>query len=228
MRYPGGKNFIYKTLINLIPEHDVYIEPFLGSGAVLRNKRPAKRNIGIDIDQSVIAKAHAWGRSATELHACDGIQFLSSFPFQGAEFIYCDPPYVHSTRRSNKIYQHEMTDDDHFRLTNVLAGINCKVMISGYQNDIYSSVLTGWNVIMLEVPSQTGMRKECLWLNYEPPEIPFDLRFIGRNFREREQVKRRHNRLLAKIAAMPTAERALFFGAIERQYQNDFGRSAAR
>ena len=33
-----------------MPPHDVYIEPFLGGGAIMKRKPPALRNIGIDLD----------------------------------------------------------------------------------------------------------------------------------------------------------------------------------
>ncbi len=64
MTYPGGKNGegTYQRIINLMPPHETYIEPFLGSGAILRMKRPAARNIGLDLDREVIA---AW--RATQL-----------------------------------------------------------------------------------------------------------------------------------------------------------------
>ena len=39
-----------------MPPHEVYIEPFLGSGAILRMKRPALVNIGIDRDAEAIAQ----------------------------------------------------------------------------------------------------------------------------------------------------------------------------
>lgn len=32
MTYPGGKGNAYHKIINLIPPHEVYIEPFLGRG----------------------------------------------------------------------------------------------------------------------------------------------------------------------------------------------------
>ena len=50
MNYPGGKGLLYQKFINLMPLHEVYIETHLGGGAIMRNKRPARRNIGIDID----------------------------------------------------------------------------------------------------------------------------------------------------------------------------------
>lgn len=53
--YFGGKGSCFREMINLIPPHIRYWEPFVGKGAVLRNKRPANQNIGIDIDPAVIA-----------------------------------------------------------------------------------------------------------------------------------------------------------------------------
>jgi len=57
--YPGGKNGggAYQTLINLMPPHSVYVEPFLGSGAVMRMKRPAGVNIGLDLDGDALQAA---------------------------------------------------------------------------------------------------------------------------------------------------------------------------
>lgn len=62
MTYPGGKNGagIFQRLISLMPPHDCYIEPFLGGGAVMRLKRPAALNIGVDLDPEVI---RAWQRA---------------------------------------------------------------------------------------------------------------------------------------------------------------------
>lgn len=54
MSYPGGKGAIYQWLINEIPPHNVFVSTHLGDCAVMRNKRPAAVNIGIDIDERVI------------------------------------------------------------------------------------------------------------------------------------------------------------------------------
>ena len=53
MSFPGGKNGagVFQTLINLMPPHDVYVEAFIGGGAVMRQKKPAAVNVGIDVDR---------------------------------------------------------------------------------------------------------------------------------------------------------------------------------
>ena len=51
--YPGGKGGVFQRLINIMPSHEVYIETHLGGGAVMRNKRPARYNIGIEIDPKI-------------------------------------------------------------------------------------------------------------------------------------------------------------------------------
>lgn len=59
MRYPGGKSAagVYHKIISLMPPHEVYIEPFYGGGSIMRLKRPAKLNIGIDRDRAAVEKA---------------------------------------------------------------------------------------------------------------------------------------------------------------------------
>ena len=52
--YPGGKGSVYQKIINLIPPHRVYIETHLGAGAVMANKRPARLNVGIDLNEAVL------------------------------------------------------------------------------------------------------------------------------------------------------------------------------
>jgi DNA adenine methylase len=56
--YPGGKSGpgVYHRLINLMPAHAVYCEPFLGAGAIMRRKLPAPYNIGVDLDAAVIER----------------------------------------------------------------------------------------------------------------------------------------------------------------------------
>ena len=103
VRYPGGKEKCFQHIVNLLPPHSVYIEPFLGAGAVLRNKRPADVNIGVDQDRQLIQN---WRRDYSGLATFvegDAVAFLSKQTFLGDEVIYCDPPYLPTTRLRARI-----------------------------------------------------------------------------------------------------------------------------
>lgn len=59
MQYPGGKGSHYHKIINLMPPHDTYIELYLGGGSVMRAKRPARLNIGVEINPAVLRETAA-------------------------------------------------------------------------------------------------------------------------------------------------------------------------
>lgn len=218
MGYPGGKGKCYQRLINLMPPHETYIETHLGGGAVLRTKRPAKTNIGIDIDERVVStwkQNHpAW---CTVIQA-DAATFLEQYPFQGNELVYADPPYVAATRRRTKIYRHEYSDADHVRLLEVLTALPCMVMISGYENPVYEGRLQGWRRVSFSANTQNGVREESVWLNYAEPEQLHDASFLGSTFREREAVKRRHQRLFERFGRMEPAEREHVLHVLNTRY----------
>ena len=53
LAYYGGKQRMSKMIIDLIPEHNHYIEPFFGGGAVFFSKRKAKKNTLNDYDNRI-------------------------------------------------------------------------------------------------------------------------------------------------------------------------------
>lgn len=81
---------------------------------------------------------------------------------------YCDPPYLHSTRTTTKGYQHEMSFSDHEILLNKLIRLRGKVVISGYDNELYNDILSGWikRETQSRAASQRGatVRTECIWI----------------------------------------------------------------
>ncbi len=92
-------------------------------------------------------------------------------------FIYADPPYVLSTR-SKRIYACEMKDADHVELLQLLIKHPGPVMISGYANDIYTSILSGWKTLTKSAHCEGGLtREEILWMNYEPPAEQLSITF---------------------------------------------------
>ena len=193
------------------PPHDVYIEPFLGGGAIMKRKLPAQRSIGIDLD-----------RRALDGFACDypvelrrgcALGFLEAFPFQGRELVYCDPPYLQATRRSRRRYRHDLDDAAHVELLALLKSLDCQVMISGYPSRLYETHLAGWRSMSLQVNNRAAVVTETIWFNFAPDRLHW-ARFAGRDFTHRQAVKRKAENWGRRYAAMPPAERLAVLAAI--------------
>jgi DNA adenine methylase len=216
--YPGGKGAsgVVQTIINQQPPHETYIEAFLGGGAVMLAKRPARVNIGIDLDASTIASFKGAG-SSVELLCCDAKRYLDDRwgrkEFNGTELVYCDPPYLMSTRRNwSKMYRCEMDDLGHARLLQVIRGLPCMVQISGYESPMYSAHLAGWRVVKYQAATRHGVRTECLWMNYPEPNVLHDYRFLGKDYRQRERIKRKAMRWVSRLNSLPRLERLAIYG----------------
>lgn len=212
----GGKNGagVYQAIINLIPPHDTYIEPFLGSGAVMRRKAPALRSIGIDLNSEALDEFEYGYPGA--LYHCDAIDFLRSFVPRDRTVIYCDPPYVHSTRTGHDRYKYEMTDDDHRRLLETLHFFrftSCNVLISGYRNDLYEDHLFDWWSVNFQAMTRGGVRTETIWMNFQPGEVHYHT-YAGKDFTDRQRIKRKAERWSANYRKLPPAERQAVLAAI--------------
>ncbi len=218
--YPGAKAGpgVYQTIISHMPPHRCYVEPFVGSGAVLLHKRPAQRSVVIDADAKV---CEIWSAFAfydpdrvpglSVVHG-DSLKLLSSvldLPelADPATLVYADPPYLRSTRRSAEpMYRHEMTAEQHELLAHLLAGLRCQVILSGYANPIYARVLKDWRRVDFGAQTRQGPAVESMWLNFEPVAL-HDYSYLGADFRERERIKRKRLRWRKRLAAMPALER---------------------
>lgn len=83
--------------------------------------------------------------------------------------VYCDPPYVHSTRnmrRGNAAYAMEMRNEDHEALAAVLHECKGMVMVSGYRCELYDGLFRDWE--RREINTTADGRRpriETLWLN---------------------------------------------------------------
>lgn len=286
MSYPGGKAAagVYQTIINQIPPHDVYCEPFLGDGAILRRKRPARRNIAVELDRSVAEGfcdedvAAQFAGTGLEVHCCCGIEWLKHhfrlYRVPGADaaaggdesggsrsraardaefaaraqpqktsagsaaaefrgngrrppvngtaryrtFVYCDPPYLLSTRRSGKLYRCELTDEQHEDLLDVIRRLPCDVAISGYSSPLYEEALQEWRCLRFPVITRGGRpAMESLWMNYPPPAELHDYRYLGQEKRERERISRKVRTWVKGLQRLPALERQAILDAIARR-----------
>lgn len=254
MTYPGGKagSGAAHRIINLMPPHSVYIEPFGGSAAVAKLKREAALNVICDLDPTALAMARDTGAArqvqrgrpksaVSTMKSCicmngesagdiggsgdvvsrwiwivgDGLEFLEHHQFSGDELVYCDPPYVRSTRRSTKdLYNFEWDDHHHSRLLAWAAASKARVILSGYASRLYDSALGGWECESFQVSTRRGPATETLWWNFPRPTILHDDRYLGDGFRERERIRRRQSRWIARLQRMEPTERHAIIGAV--------------
>ncbi len=217
MTYPGGKNGagVYQTIINQIPPHDVYVEAFAGSAAVFRNKRPARVSALIDktLQRDLIGPVSP-GVSMLQGDALKLLPMLVSEHGPGT-FVYADPPYVRSSRKSERdIYEHEMTDDDHYELVHILRMLDCNVMVSGYSSVIYETGFEDWRRVEFQAMTRRGLATEVLWMNYPEPTILHDPSYIGDDYRERERIKRKAQRWARRFEALEPRERCAVLSVV--------------
>lgn len=80
--------------------------------------------------------------------------------------IYCDPPYLQSIRKKN-MYKYEMSDMDHLELITALKNSSSKIILSGYENDLYDFYLRDWNKDSIKTSAQMGKKRtETIWMNF--------------------------------------------------------------
>lgn len=209
MTYTGGKGNCFRRIIGAMPRHTTYIETHLGGGAVMRNKRPVARQIGIDVDATVLSQWMSEPSHCELVHA-DAGQFLREFAFKGGELVYCDPPYPMDVRTKARCYRHEYDASDHESLLETLLALPCNVMISGGPSRMYLDRLADWHRIDFRAGARRGGRDEILWTNFAPATRLHDPIHRGENFREREKLKRRLATLTRRIETMAETERMVF------------------
>ncbi|MFI5205995.1 MAG: DNA adenine methylase [Candidatus Paceibacterales bacterium] len=76
---------------------------------------------------------------------------------------FLDPPYVHDTRKSGS-YTHEMSNDQHQKLVELIQTLKGMVILCGYENDIYNQL--NWNKEKTNtIAMSSDARTEILWIS---------------------------------------------------------------
>ncbi len=219
MSYLGSKGGagVYQAIISQFPPHNTYIETHLGTGLIMKLKPPCARSVGIDLSPSSIDNFSYSGQTDLQLFNCDSRKWLiDNSDYCGSDsLIYCDPPYLHSTRSSKARYDYEYTENDHIDLLQTLLSMKaCSIVISGYPSALYDEILKGWRTVEFQAMTRGGVRTEKLWMNYD--HKPHWHTFAGHNFTDRQRIKRKVDRWVNDFRAFPDAERlAILSGLID-------------
>ena len=200
-----------QPIIALMPPHDTYIETHLGGGAIMQRKPAARHSIGIDRDARALER-FACDYPVEKIHG-SAHPFLATYPFTGRELVYSDPPYLTATRTSSRRYRYDYTARDHVELLALLTGLPCPVILSGYPSAVYDEHLGAWQTLELQVMNQAGVRTEKLWFNFTPQRL-FWASCAGKNFTDRQRIKRKADNWARRYQAMPPAERLAVLAAV--------------
>ena len=221
MNYLGSKGAsgAWQIISASMPPHDTYIETHVGTGRVLRGKIASTRTIANDIDPRTLCDFPL--PTGVEVHNKDAIAFLNGLDLgsMGRVLFYADPPYLHTTRTSDKRYRFEYTEKDHERLLTSLkdlAEAGHMVMVSGYPSALYDNILTGWRSIEFQAMTRGGVRTEKLWLSFADGSAHW-ANLAGKDFTDRQRIKRKAERWAANFAGLPQWERQAVLSAIMAQ-----------
>jgi len=87
-----------------------------------------------------------------------------------ASFFYLDPPYLPETRVSKRVYENEMSYEDHEKLLDTILTLKGRIMLSGYDSPLYNKYLKGWQreEIQLANHASSSTKKkrsfEVIWI----------------------------------------------------------------
>ncbi len=228
--YNGGKagNGTYQQIINHIPKHDVFVDAMVGNGGIFFNLKLPGLTVINDVDSCIIEKYRSLtvknddsghGRSIT-IENDDYAGIIAKYDDMIRKvFFYFDPPYLKETRKSQKdLYKFEWTEDDHIIFLNKALTVRNDVMISHYPCALYDSILHEWITHDFESQTRNGKAIERIYMNYPKPDVLQDFRYLGKDYRERQRIKRKIERQLQKLKNMPSDERAGILSAVIAKY----------
>lgn len=202
----------------MLPPHALYVEAFAGLGAVGRRKRPAACDVFVERDVHRASSLLAMLPASAHLVVGDVMQVIVPELVPADAVVYCDPPYLMSTRRSlRQYYQHELVgESEHERFLEWARRLPCRVLISGYASSLYTSRLSGWRVEQFSAQTRGGAAAiETVWCNFPEPAELHDTRFVGDGFRDRERIRRKVSRWVRRLERLPLAERAVILAAFD-------------
>ena len=103
------------------------------------------------------------------------LKVITQYDYPDA-LIYVDPPYIHASRRDPKHgYRHEMTNEDHRKLAEILRSVRGMVIISSYPCALYEELYSDWRCIEKRTRTLGKSATEVLWLSPNIPEKQMEL-----------------------------------------------------
>lgn len=100
-----------------------------------------------------------------------GVEVIRAFN-KANTLLYVDPPYLHTTRSTKNAYDYEMVEDEHKKLCDLLCCFRGKVIISGYDSELYNLYFADWKKLTRDIVNHSSQGKtkelktEIIWKNF--------------------------------------------------------------
>ena len=113
----------------------------------------------------------------TKVFNQDAVKVMKRFDGKDT-FMYLDPPYVVSSQRGSESYKISISDEWHEEFLQTALRCKSKIMISGYESEMYRDYLMAWECFKYPKHSNTSLfyinknpkisviKNDCLWVNY--------------------------------------------------------------
>ncbi len=107
------------------------------------------------------------------LECNDATAIVERYGAEPDALLYVDPPYVGGSRKTPKIYRHEMGGEtEHRALGGALAECKAHVLLSGYHSPLYDEMFGDWHRVEFSAQANNNgtvgaqqARTEVLWSN---------------------------------------------------------------
>lgn len=100
-----------------------------------------------------------------QIENIDAIELIKRYDDKDT-LIYLDPPYLPDIRKKN-MYKYEYSIEQHKELISVIKKSKSKIILSGYDNDLYNAELENWHTAEIETTAQMGLKRtEKIWCNF--------------------------------------------------------------
>lgn len=221
--YPGRKAGAGQSqqILAQIPKCRLFIEAFGGSAHISSLIVQTGCSVIVNEIDAQVIKKFKYSKLVPGAIVMNGsYQGLLRISKPGT-VVFLDPPYLKETRRDKRdIYRYDWCLADHQEFLKAVTRKNLpNIIISHYPCQMYDQALKGWRKITYQTMTRGGPAIEALYMNYQQPVMLQCPGQIGRNFTDRQRIKRKVARLITRLKNEPENERAAILTAVVDHFQ---------
>jgi hypothetical protein len=217
--YPGSctASGELQKIISSIPRCDRFIEGMAGSGIVSMTVKGAAGIVVNDIDPSAINKIRLPVGNKENLSYED---LIDKYDYAGPKTVFFfDPPYLLESRSSKKmLYNFNWDKKDHQKFIAKALTVKSNCIILHYPCPLYDKAFKTWRKLCYRSMTHGGVRVKCLYMNFKQPALLLDHRFVGKDYTDRQRIKRKVESLINRLNNLDGQERAAILSAVIDHY----------